>query len=121
MSFINILSRLLDEAPSAVAALFLDATGEVVEMVTGDLPEEEIRIVGAYLGIHLRQIGRVLIEARLGEPRWLHIEKDALHIHAVPLPDGYYLVLVQRRPALVAAARRELSAAAEALRRDAFA
>src|SRR5688572_13661456 len=98
MSFVSVLKQLLDEAPAALAALFLDESGEVVEMVAGDLPEEEIRIVGAYLGIHLRQIGRILADARLGEPRWLLLEKDALHVHVLPLPDGYYLVLVQRRP-----------------------
>ncbi len=32
--------------------------------------------------------------------------RTALHLYAVPLPDGYYLVLVQRAPALAAAARR---------------
>ena len=51
---------------------------------------------------------------------WLHVEKDALHIYAMPLPDGYYLVLVQRRPALVAARRaRTLDEACVELELDA--
>ena len=38
----------------------------------------------------------------------------------MPLPDGYYLVLVQRRPALVARARATMTAAAEQLTRELF-
>jgi hypothetical protein len=120
MSFTPLLGRLLDQTPEAVAALFLDESGETVEMVASDLPEEDIRLVGAYLGIHLRQLGRILRDARMGEPRWVHLEKDALHLHVLTLPDGYYLMLIQRRPAVVASARRCLLQAAEELRREAF-
>lgn len=120
MSFVGVLNRLVESSPGGLAALFLDESGEVVEMVSTDLPEEEIRVVGAYLGIHLRQIRRVLEDAHAGSPEALHLEKDALHVHALPLPEGYYLVLVQRRPAPVAIGRRRLVEAADALRQEAF-
>ena len=51
----------------------------------------------------------------MGEPRLIHIEKNGLHIYALPLPDGYYLALVQRHPALVGKARIELGEAVEQL------
>ena len=120
MSFLNILNRLLEGAPGGVSALFLDESGEVVEMVSTDLPQDEVRVLGAYLGIYLRQLGRFLASNRLGHLRTVAVEKDSLHLHALPLPEGYYLVLVQRCPAVVAHGRRSLLEAAEALRQDAF-
>ena len=38
----------------------------------------------------------------------------------MPLPDGYYLALVQRLPALVARARATMEDAAEQLKRELF-
>ena len=61
----------------------------------------EMRVIGAYLGIYLRQLEKVLANNDLGEPRMIHIEKKAMHIYVVPLQDGYHLALVQRHPALV--------------------
>ena len=72
-------------------------------------------ILGAYLGIYLKQVGASLEQWSLGAPRLVHIEKDRLHIYALPLPEGYYLVLVQRRPALVGKARIQLDRAGEQL------
>ena len=50
----------------------------------------------------------------------IHIEKEKLHIYATPLPDEYYLVLVQRPPAVVAHAQRCLVRAAKELERTLF-
>lgn len=79
-----------------------------------------MRLLGAYLGIYLRLIGGMLSEARLGATRLCHIERASHHLHLIALPDGYYLVLVQRRPAKVGKARRSLQAAAEQLRSEVF-
>ena len=38
----------------------------------------------------------------------------------MPLPDGYYLVLVQRRPALAGLARRTMEEACDQLQRALF-
>ena len=79
-----------------------------------------MRVVGAYLGIYLRQLEKLLASNDLGEPRMIHIEKEALHIYAMPLPDGYYLALVQRHPALVARARATMEEAVEQLKQELF-
>ena len=79
-----------------------------------------MRVIGAYLGIYLRQLERLLANNDLGETRMIHIEKPALHIYVVPLPDGYHLALVQRHPALVARARASLDDAVEQLTRELF-
>jgi hypothetical protein len=120
MPFEYILADLLARNDGAVGVLFLDESGETVDLVCTDFNPHQLRVVGAYVGIYLRQARELMGEAADGPPRWLHIEKDALHIYVVPLPDGYYVVLVQRAPALVARARESLATACEQLERELF-
>jgi hypothetical protein len=119
--FHYVLANLLANNKDALGAIFLDGTGETVDLAcaTGFSPYE-MRVIGAYLGIYLRQLEKVLANNDLGEPRMIHIEKTALHIYVVPLLDGYHLALVQRHPALVAHARETLSSAVEQLKRELF-
>ena len=120
MMFQYVLANLLANNDHALGALFLDGSGETVDLACAGFTPYEMRVVGAYLGIYLRQLEKVLTDNDLGEPRMIHIEKKAVHIYAMPLPDGYYLVLVQRHPALVARARATLTEAVEQLRRELF-
>lgn len=120
MPFQYILTDLLARNEHAVGVLFVDETGEAVDMAFSDLTPYQLKVVGAYLGIYLRQLERLVAEVDLGEPKLMHIAKDALHIYAVPLPDGYFLAMVQRRPALVAQARRTLEDAAWQVRKVLF-
>jgi hypothetical protein len=121
MVYQYVLANLLANNDHALGALFLDGSGETVDLACGTgFTPYEMRVIGAYLGIYLRQLEKVLANNDLGEPRMIHIEKRALHIYVVPLPDGYHLALVQRHPALVARARQSLDAAVEQLRRELF-
>jgi len=120
MPFQYVLANLLADNPDAEAALFLDDTGETVDFACADERPYEMRLLGAYLGIHLRHIGELISEARLGATRMFHIERARHHLHLIALPDRYYLVLVQRRPARVGRARRSLQAAAEQLEAEVF-
>ena len=120
MPFQYVLANLLADNPDAEAALFLDDAGETVDFACAEQSPYEMRLLGAYLGIYLRLIGGMLSEAQLGATRLCHIERASHHIHLIALPDGYYLVLVQRRPAKVGKARRSLQAAAEQLRSEVF-
>lgn len=121
MVFQYVLANLLAQNDHALGALFLDGSGETVDLACGtDFSPYEMRVIGAYLGIYLRQLERVLANNDLGEPRMIHIEKKAVHIYVVPLPDGYHLALVQRHPALVARARESLNEAVEQLKRELF-
>jgi hypothetical protein len=115
-----ILGNLLSRNDGAVGVLFLDDSGETVDLACSEYTPYQMRVVGAYFGIYLRQLERFLAGADLGVPRLVHVEKDALHFHAMALPEGYYLVLVQRQPALVALARESLIDAADHLRRELF-
>jgi len=120
MSFRKVLDNLLVENESAVGALFLDPTGETVDLVCAEFTPYQMRVLGAYLGIHLRQVVRVLSTNWLGEATIMHVELENLHIHAIPLPDGYYVALVQRPPAPLALARRRLAEAARLLVEEFF-
>lgn len=115
-----ILANLLANNPGAVGALFLDDTGETVDLACTDLSPHEVKVAGAYLGIYLRNMGRLLSEGDLGEPQVLHIEKDGLHIQAMALPEGYCLALLLRPPVLAGQARKTLEAAVASVRQEIF-
>ena len=120
MPFQYILANLLAANEGALAVIFLDETGETVGLACADRAPYQMRLAGAYLGIYLRQIGTTFEEAGLGTPDILYIERDAAHFYASPLPDGYYLVLVQQRPGLVGLARQTLIHARDAIAREIF-
>jgi hypothetical protein len=119
MPFQYILANLLAQT-GAVGVLFLDNTGETVDVACSDFTPYEMRVLGAYLGIYLRQVASFTEAQGMGLPSQVHIEKDRLNIYALPLPEGYYLVLVQRRPALVGKARQYLDEAGQQLARALF-
>lgn len=121
MPFQYILANLLANSPGAVGVLFLDESGETVDLACSEISPYQMRVIGAYLGIYLRQVEQLAVRAEIGKPQWLHIEKETLNFYAMPLPDGYYAVLVQRQPAVVALAQRNLAEACELLRRELFA
>lgn len=121
MQFNVVLDDLMAQNEGAVGVLFLDDSGETVDLACAESNLFQLKVVGAYVGIYLRQAREYLTEAGLGEPEWLHIERDAHHLFVQPLPDGYYLVLVQRAPSMVARARASLAVAAELLSRELFA
>ena len=118
--FQYVLANLLANNDHAVGALFLDGTGETVDLACSEFSPYEMRVIGAYLGIYLRQLDKLLANNELGEARMIHIEKKAVHIYVVPLPEGYHLALVQRHPAMVAQARASLTDAVEQLKRELF-
>lgn len=121
MPFHYILANLLANNDHAVGALFLDPSGETIDLACSEFTPYQMRIVGAYLGIQLRQMERILRDNFLGDPSLLHIEQENLHIYAATLPEDYYLVLVQRPPAKVAETHRRLAEAAELLQVQLFA
>ena len=121
MPFQYILANLLASSTGAVGALLLDDTGETVDMACSELPPFDVKLIGAYLGIYLRSATQILSGTRMGTLRVLHIERDRLHLQIATLPEGYFLALVQRSPAPVAAARGRLLRAAEKLTAEEFA
>lgn len=121
MPFQYILANLLAQNEKSVGVLFLDGAGETVDLACSEYSPNDMRIVGAYVGIYLRQIARFLDPEQFGHTEILHIENEGLHVFAKPLPEGYFLVLAQRPPSLTARSRRSLGDAVEQLSREIFA
>ncbi|MFL6198872.1 MAG: hypothetical protein ACJ76J_06830 [Thermoanaerobaculia bacterium] len=118
--FHYVLANLIANNKDALGAIFLDGTGETVDLACADFSPYEMKVVGAYLGIYIRRFEKLLAGHALGGLKVLHIEKRAIHIYVVPLPDGYSLALVQKHPALVAQARASLTEAVAQLSRELF-
>jgi len=123
MVFQYVLANLLAHNDHALGALFLDGTGETVDLACGtDFSPYDMRVIGAYLGIYLRQLERLLASNDLGEARMIHIEKNGPpHLRRSPFLEGYHLALVQGHPAMVAHARETMALAVEQLRQELFA
>ncbi|HEX4955953.1 MAG TPA: hypothetical protein VF017_21400 [Thermoanaerobaculia bacterium] len=118
MPFQYILANLIAKAEHAVGSLFLDPTGETIDLACSELSPFQMKVLGAYLGIHLRQMERVLDAEGLGAPRCLTLHHQRLILHVVPLADGYALALVQRPPANLGRAQRLLENAADVMERE---
>ena len=120
MPFQYILANLLAEDPQAVAVMFLDDAGETVDLATSEYQPFDVQIVGAYLGIYLRQMQAALESASIGSPEAMQIEHERLVIHLRTLPDGYYLALVQRKGGLPGRGRYRVERAARQLTVELF-
>lgn len=120
MPYQFILANLLANNEGALAVLFVDEVGETVDLATSEFTPHDMKVLGAYVVVYQRQLGEMVGNSQLGELQMLHVEKDSIHLYATPLPGGYSLVLVQRRPGLVARARETLLAAREQLAREIF-
>ena len=118
--FHTVLTDLLSSNKDALGVLFLDGTGETVDLACADFSPDDMKIVGAYLGIYLRRFEKLLAGNGLGELQVVHIEKRGLHIYMAPMPDEYCLALIQKHPALVAQARASLGQAVEQLKHELF-
>lgn len=120
MPYRYILGNLLAANEGAAGVLFLDDTGETIHLSCSEPDPDQMRVLGAYLGIYLRGVEKVMADGGLGDPQLIHLERGGLHVYTKPLPDGYHVALVQRRPALVGRALRSLEAAAGDLAREVF-
>lgn len=120
MPFHYVLADLLAKVPGAVAVVFLDDSGETVDVATTKYSPEELKIFGAYFGIGLRQARTLLEETRLGDPKVIHLRHEGVNVHAVCLPDGYFLVLLQSASASTSLARRVMKVAVADLERELF-
>ena len=120
MPFQYVLANLVAESPGTLGAIFLDDAGETVDLVSAEVSPYDLRVIGAYLGIHMRQFSDLLHRMDLGAPDMLHIRHERANLFLKTLPDGYCLALVQKQSKLPAVAERALRAAAEEIGREVF-
>ncbi len=120
MPFQYTLANLVAANEGTIAVIFLDETGETVDLACADYTPFEMKIIGAYLGIYLRQFAILNESGSLGQVEVMHIERDEVHLFAMPLADGYFLALIQRRPAVVGRTLRSLRAACDEIMDEIF-
>ena len=106
--FQSILAEVLSRVPGAIAAIFLDPEGETVDYASTEVSKHDARILGAYVGIFLARAARIAGRT----PERMTIEWGRVTAMALPLKDGYFLVLLMRKPYVEAVAARELNRAA---------
>ena len=111
MVFQKILGQLVTSS-GADGALFLDESGEMVDLSSDGINPHDVRLIGAYMGIYLRQLSRFLDEPTYGALREFVVESRKRYLFCRPLVEGYSVVLVQRAPALRGRTRRALERAA---------
>jgi predicted regulator of Ras-like GTPase activity (Roadblock/LC7/MglB family) len=99
-----ILERLLERVPGSLAALLLDAQGEVV--IGAGQVDERHRLIGAYQGIALGAAERAAERFDAGTVRSLAWRHDGGTVVIEPLRDGYYLLLSLGQRAIVGLAQR---------------
>ncbi|REJ77124.1 MAG: hypothetical protein DWQ36_17880 [Acidobacteria bacterium] len=107
--------RDLVESSGAEGALFLDESGEMIELSCDGMNPHDVRLLGAYMGIYLRQLQRFLDEPTYGELQDFLVESRRRFLFCRPLVDGYSVVLVQSAPALRNRTRHALRVAAQRL------
>ncbi len=116
MIFQRILDALVHSLAGLRAAVLLDNEGETVVASHRDGDDHSHRVVGAYQGIYLRDLGRAFARCGLGEIRSFTIEYGDARIYTESLQDGYYVVLLAGVETAQALARRQLERAAVELR-----
>lgn len=90
-----ILDQLLATTGGALAAMFLDFEGEMVELVCDrDLSDHDLRIIGAYQGIYLTRLRELCQALDCGKPERFKIEFATTTMLSYDLKDGYYVVLL---------------------------
>ena len=116
MPYQVLLDDLVQRLPGARAALLLDVEGElVVESGARDLRH---RLIGAYQGIALAALRRILDRYEGGDPGLLVCRYARGTVIVRPLADGYYLVLALAPEASLAQGLRHSSEVSERLRTE---
>ncbi len=112
----KILEALVAALEGLYAAVLLDNEGEAVVAARRDGDDHAHRVIGAYQGIYLRDLGRAFARCGLGEIRSFTIQFGDSCVFTESLQDGYYVVLLASDAVPQSLARRELGRAAEQLR-----
>ena len=95
MPFRRILDELLTSFDGAIAAMFLDYEGEMVELLSvHELDAYDLKIIGAYQGIFLSQLRVMCTHLEIGTPQRFKVQFVRTTVLSCDLKDGYFLVLL---------------------------
>ena len=118
MPFNYLLTNLLVDVPEAIGAIFLDYDGETVDFVTRHGEPFDLKVEGAIQGLFTRQLGSTFSAAGIDGLEYFVVEGTELATLTHILPDGYYVVLVARKPVARAKAQHHLRQTAKMLARE---
>jgi hypothetical protein len=94
MIYQQILDRLIASLAGLLAAVLLDSEGETVVAAHRAGDEHSHRVLGAYQGIHLRDLARASERSGLGAVQRFSLDFGNMRVHTEALIDGYYVVLL---------------------------
>ena len=92
MSFQKILQPLIKDVEGAIAVIFVDADGEAIDHYSR-IPEYDIRLLGAYKSIIIKNIQETSDRLELGSIREIVIFLDEAVLILSPVSEGYFLLL----------------------------
>ena len=95
MAFHGILAQLLSSTSGSIAAIFLDWEGETVALLTAaDVEQDELKALGAYQGIFLKQLRTLCSNLDIGEPQRFKVEFAKRKVLSCDVKDGYFVVML---------------------------
>ena len=118
MPFHSILTELVEADEDALAALFVDDSGELIGLACAKGEHERMALVAAYLPLYLERLRTALDGLQAGAPRLVHIQRPRMSLHAATLPENYVLSLVTGPRDRPSATRRRLQQGADRLARE---
>lgn len=95
--FQRILHELVISTTGAIGAVFLDASGETVELISErplEADDHDLKVLGAYQGIFLMSLRESCARLAIGNPLRFKVEFARATALSCDLKDGYYLVLL---------------------------
>ena len=113
--FQDILQRIVERVPGATGAVFADWDGEAVGEFAAELPQLEIRIVGAQWGVVWMDLLRAFARAQLSSPVEMIIDGEQGAALVRKVTDQYYVVLTMGKGAPLGKALIELERGAAEL------
>ena len=102
MPYLRLLERLVASVPGALAALLLDANGEVVVEAGPRADRDRHRLIGAYQGLALSTLQKATERYDVGAIGYLAFRYREGTLLLRPLRDGYYLVMSMAPEAILA-------------------
>ncbi len=120
MALQQILGNLIAEVEDAIGAAFVDDGGETVDIVCAGLTPYKMKIIAAYFGIYVKKVLKMSEESLLGTPKVIIVDEGNVRVYVAFLPDEYFLLLIQRRPAIQARAKEALTNAVKEIKEEFF-
>ncbi|MDE3246354.1 MAG: roadblock/LC7 domain-containing protein [Acidobacteriota bacterium] len=116
--FQQILDRLIERVPEALAATFSDRDGEPICTRTIQVPNDALQLLGAYQQTVKRHLAQAIEEFDRGEIEQIAFATQEHWILMMGASEGCTLVLIIHREGILGRARFEMLRAVKALNQE---